>query len=133
MNEQKMAKPSIFLIVILGLLTAFGPFSIDMYLPALPEISRDFDTTTSNTQLTLTLFMVGLAVGQVFVGPLSDFIGRKRPLMVALIVYTVASILCVFAPNIYVMMALRFVQGFTGGAGAVISGQFPVTYIKVKL
>lgn len=121
MNEQKMAKPSIFLIVILGLLTAFGPFSIDMYLPALPEISRDFDTTTSNTQLTLTLFMVGLAVGQVFVGPLSDFIGRKRPLMVALIVYTVASILCVFAPNIYVMMALRFVQGFTGGAGAVIS------------
>lgn len=133
MNEQKMAKPSIFLIVILGLLTAFGPFSIDMYLPALPEISRDFDTTTSNTQLTLTLFMVGLAVGQVFVGPLSDFIGRKRPLMVALIVYTVASILCVFAPNIYVMMALRFVQGFTGGAGAVISRQFPVTYIKVKL
>ncbi len=121
MNEQKMAKPSLFLIVILGLLTAFGPFSIDMYLPALPEISRDFDTTTSNTQLTLTLFMVGLAVGQVFVGPLSDFIGRKRPLMVALIVYTVASILCVFAPNIYVMMALRFVQGFTGGAGAVIS------------
>ena len=124
MNEQKMAKPSIFLIVILGLLTAFGPFSIDMYLPALPEISRDFDTTTSNTQLTLTLFMVGLAVGQVFVGPLSDFIGRKRPLMVALIVYTVASILCVFAPNIYVMMALRFVQGFTGGAGQLFPGNF---------
>ncbi len=121
MNEQKMAKPSLFLIIILGLLTAFGPFSIDMYLPALPEISRDFDTTTSNTQLTLTLFMVGLAIGQVFVGPLSDFIGRKKPLMVALIVYTIASILCVFAPNIYIMMALRFIQGFTGGAGAVIS------------
>ncbi|MBO3061773.1 MULTISPECIES: multidrug effflux MFS transporter [Mammaliicoccus] len=121
MNEQKMTKPSLFLIVILGLLTAFGPFSIDMYLPALPEISHDFDTTTSNTQLTLTLFMIGLAIGQVFVGPLSDFIGRKKPLMVALIVYTIASVLCVFAPNIYIMMALRFIQGFTGGAGAVIS------------
>nr|WP_263314966.1 multidrug effflux MFS transporter [Mammaliicoccus sp. Marseille-Q6498] len=121
MNEQKMAKPSLVLIVILGLLTAFGPLSIDMYLPALPEISREFDTSTSNTQLTLTMFMIGLAVGQVFVGPLSDFIGRKKPLMVALIIYAVASILIVFAPNIYVVMALRFIQGFTGGAGAVIS------------
>lgn len=121
MVEQKKAKPSLFLIIILGLLTAFGPFSIDMYLPALPEISNDFNTSTSNTQLTLTLFMIGLAIGQVFVGPLSDFIGRKKPLMVALVVYTIASILCVFAPNIYVVMALRFVQGFTGGAGAVIS------------
>lgn len=121
MIEQKKAKPSLFLIIILGLLTAFGPFSIDMYLPALPEISNDFNTSTSNTQLTLTLFMIGLAIGQVFVGPLSDFIGRKKPLMVALVVYTIASILCVFAPNIYVVMALRFVQGFTGGAGAVIS------------
>lgn len=121
MIEQKKAKPSLFLIIILGLLTAFGPFSIDMYLPALPEISNDFNTSTSNTQLTLTLFMIGLAIGQVFVGPLSDFIGRKKPLMIALVVYTIASILCVFAPNIYVMMALRFVQGFTGGAGAVIS------------
>lgn len=121
MIEQKKAKPSLFLIIILGLLTAFGPFSIDMYLPALPEISNDFNTSTSNTQLTLTLFMIGLAIGQVFVGPLSDFIGRKKPLMIALVVYTIASILCIFAPNIYVMMALRFVQGFTGGAGAVIS------------
>lgn len=121
MIEQKKAKPSLFLIIILGLLTAFGPFSIDMYLPALPEISNDFNTSTSNTQLTLTLFMIGLAIGQVFVGPLSDFIGRKKPLMVALVVYTIASILCVFAPNIYVVMALRFIQGFTGGAGAVIS------------
>src|SRR5699024_11718062 len=91
MIEQKKAKPSLFLIIILGLLTAFGPFSIDMYLPALPEISNDFNTSTSNTQLTLTLFMIGLAIGQVFVGPLSDFIGRKKPLMVALVVYTIRS------------------------------------------
>lgn len=121
MNNHQVAKPSLFLIVILGLLTAFGPLSIDMYLPALPEISNDFSTSTSNTQLTLTLFMIGLAVGQVFVGPLSDFIGRKKPLMVALFAYTIASLLCVFAPNIYVVMILRFIQGFTGGAGAVIS------------
>lgn len=121
MSENKMAKPSLFLIIILGLLTAFGPFSIDMYLPALPEISRDFNTTTSHTQLTLTLFMLGLAIGQVFIGPLSDVIGRKKPLIVVLIIYSVASILCVFAPNIYIVMALRFIQGFTGGAGAVIS------------
>ncbi|GGI40977.1 multidrug effflux MFS transporter [Mammaliicoccus stepanovicii] len=121
MTEQKMAKPSLFLIIILGLLTAFGPLSIDMYLPALPQISQDYSTTTSNTQLTLTLFMIGLAIGQVFIGPLSDFVGRKKPLIIVLAIYAIASILCVFAPNIYVVMALRFVQGFTGGAGAVIS------------
>ncbi|NQD97657.1 multidrug effflux MFS transporter [Staphylococcus xylosus] len=120
-NYQEQRKQSLLFIIILGALTAIGALSIDMFLPGLPQIQSDFNTTTSNSQLTLSLFMIGLALGNLFVGPISDAMGRKTPLVVAMLLFTMASIGIIFVENIWVMIALRFVQGFCGGAGAVIS------------
>ncbi|MCI2774775.1 multidrug effflux MFS transporter [Staphylococcus petrasii] len=120
-EEQRQNKHSLLFIIILGALTAIGALSIDMFLPGLPELKKDFNTTTSNAQLTLSLFMIGLGLGNLFVGPISDSIGRKKPLVIAMIIFTLASLGIVFVHNIWIMVFLRFVQGFTGGAGAVIS------------
>ncbi len=120
-NKQTQHKQSLLFVIILGALTAIGALSIDMFLPGLPQIQSDFSTTTSNSQLTLSLFMIGLALGNLFVGPISDAIGRKTPLVVAMSLFTLASIGIIFVDNIWLMIALRFVQGFCGGAGAVIS------------
>lgn len=120
-NYQEQHKNSLLFVIILGALTAIGALSIDMFLPGLPQIQSDFNTTTSNSQLTLSLFMIGLALGNLFVGPISDSIGRKTPLIVAMALFTLASIGIIFVDNICLMIALRFVQGFCGGAGAVIS------------
>ncbi len=120
-NYQEQHKNSLLFVIILGALTAIGALSIDMFLPGLPQIQSDFNTTTSNSQLTLSLFMIGLALGNLFVGPISDSIGRKTPLIVAMALFTSASIGIIFVDNIWLMIALRFVQGFCGGAGAVIS------------
>ncbi|MNU73495.1 Bicyclomycin resistance protein [compost metagenome] len=107
--------------VILGSLSAFGPLSIDMYLPSLPRLTADLHTTASLTQLTLTAFLLGLALGQLVVGPLSDVKGRRSPLMISLAVYAVSSLLCVFSPSIGVLIVLRFLQGISGAAGIVLS------------
>ncbi|MDK9844122.1 MAG: multidrug effflux MFS transporter [Staphylococcus equorum] len=120
-NYQEQHKNFLLFVIILGALTAIGALSIDMFLPGLPQIQSDFNTTTSNSQLTLSLFMIGLALGNLFVGPISDSIGRKTPLIVAMALFTLASIGIIFVDNIWLMIALRFVQGFCGGAGAVIS------------
>ncbi|MDW4207655.1 multidrug effflux MFS transporter [Staphylococcus saprophyticus] len=120
-NKQTQHKQSLLFVIILGALTAIGALSIDMFLPGLPQIQSDFSTTTSNSQLTLSLFMIGLALGNLFVGPISDAIGRKTPLVVAMSLFTLGSIGIIFVDNIWLMIALRFVQGFCGGAGAVIS------------
>lgn len=109
------------LIFILGALTAIAPLSIDMYLPALPALSRDFSTGATQAQLTLTACVVGLAVGQVVAGPLSDTLGRRRPLLVGMAAYSIASLLCVIAPSVEMFIALRFVQGAVGAAGIVIA------------
>ncbi|OCX34521.1 multidrug effflux MFS transporter [Staphylococcus haemolyticus] len=119
--EQKQKKNSPLFIIILGALTAIGALSIDMFLPGLPELKNDFNTTTANSQLTLSLFMIGLGLGNLFVGPISDSIGRKKPLVISMIIFALASLGIVFVENIWIMVFLRFVQGFTGGAGAVIS------------
>lgn len=119
--EQKQKKNSPLFIIILGALTAIGALSIDMFLPGLPELKNDFNTTTANAQLTLSLFMIGLGLGNLFVGPISDSIGRKKPLVISMIIFALASLGIVFVENIWIMVILRFVQGFTGGAGAVIS------------
>lgn len=119
--EQKQKKNSPLFIIILGALTAIGALSIDMFLPGLPELKNDFNTTTANAQLTLFLFMIGLGLGNLFVGPISDSIGRKKPLVISMIIFALASLGIVFVENIWIMVFLRFVQGFTGGAGAVIS------------
>src|SRR6266705_566720 len=110
-----------WLVFILGALSAFGPLSIDMYLPALPSLSRDFGTGASQAQLTLSACLLGLALGQVIAGPISDALGRRRPLLVGLTAYALASLLCVVAPSVYVLVALRFIQGLAGAAGIVIA------------
>ncbi|HBC9197157.1 TPA: multidrug effflux MFS transporter [Staphylococcus aureus] len=122
MNDlTQFNKHSPIFIIILGSLTAIGALSIDMFLPGLPDIRNDFQTTTSNAQLTLSMFMIGLAFGNLFAGPISDSTGRRKPLIIAMIIFTLASLGIVFVHNIWLMVALRFLQGVTGGAAAVIS------------
>ncbi|MEU9022375.1 multidrug effflux MFS transporter [Actinomadura sp. NPDC048394] len=111
----------IVLIGVLGALTAMAPLSIDMYLPALPKVASDLSTGAVQAQLTLTACVVGLAVGQAVAGPLSDALGRRRPLLIGLAAYAVASLLCVAAPNVETLIALRVVQGAAGAAGIVIA------------
>src|SRR5947209_4111624 len=109
------------LVLIIGALSAFGPLSLDMYLPALPSLSRDLGSGASQAQLTLTACLLGLASGQVIAGPQSDALGRRRPLLVGLLGYAVSSALCAVAPSVPVLIVLRLVQGLTGAAGIVIA------------
>ncbi|HLS67127.1 MAG TPA: Bcr/CflA family efflux MFS transporter, partial [Pseudogracilibacillus sp.] len=125
MNEGQlvqMKRPSrLVLVLILGSLTAFGPLSMDMYLPALPAVTADLQTNASLTQLSITTCLLGLAAGQIIFGPLSDFQGRRKPLLVTIILYAVSSVLCAISPNIWFFVAVRFLQGLTASAGIVIS------------
>lgn len=109
------------LALLLGTLAAMGPLTIDMYLPSFPTIVTSFGTTPSLVQVSLTATLVGIGLGQLVLGPMSDVHGRKKPLVAALIVYLAASILCAFAPNIGLFIAARFLQGFAASAGIVIS------------
>ena len=118
-NNQTRIKYGI--IALLGMLTAIGPLSLDMYLPALPVISGDMETSASLVQASLTSCLIGLALGQLMFGPLSDIQGRKRPLLMTLLIYAVISVLCAFQTNVWIFIILRFIQGFTGAAGIVIA------------
>ncbi|MGQ0839748.1 multidrug effflux MFS transporter [Actinokineospora sp.] len=109
------------LALILGGMTAFGPLSIDMYLPAFPVMATQLGTGQSQVQLTLTAFMIGLAAGQAVAGPLSDSFGRRRPLLVGLVLYTASSLLCAIAPSVYALAGLRLAQGLSAAAGIVIA------------
>jgi MFS transporter, DHA1 family, multidrug resistance protein len=109
------------LFVLLGSLTAFGPLSIDMYLPALPAIARDLAASEFVVQLTLTACLIGLALGQIVAGPLSDSLGRRRPLLIGVAGYVVVSLLCAIAPSAWLLVVLRLIQGLTGAAGIVIA------------
>jgi MFS transporter, DHA1 family, multidrug resistance protein len=111
----------LWMAIILGSLAAVGPLSIDMYLPALPQIANDFHSNPSLVQLSLTFFLLGLASGQLLSGPLSDVYGRRKPLLIGLITYFVVSLLCVFSPSIWTFILLRLIQGLAGAAGIVIS------------
>ena len=122
MTQDKISKSKrLWLALILGVLSAFGPFSLDMYLPALPILADDLQTSASYAQLSLTACMFGLALGQLFAGPLSDVKGRRFPLIGGLVLFSIASILCIVAPSIETFIALRFIQGAAGAAGIVIS------------
>lgn len=112
---------NLFLYLLLGLLTAFGPFVTDMYLPSLPAMVSYFGTTSSMVQLGLTTSFMGLAVGQVFFGPLSDKYGRRPLLLVAMGLFIASTIICIFAPTIQVFVLFRFIQGVAGAGGIVIS------------
>lgn len=109
------------LVVILGALSTFAPLAIDMYLPALPALTADLHASASEVQLTLTACFVGLALGQIVAGSLSDAYGRRRPLLIGLAAFAWASLLCVAAPSVGVLIALRVVQGAAGAVGIVIS------------
>jgi DHA1 family bicyclomycin/chloramphenicol resistance-like MFS transporter len=109
------------LALILGAFVALGPLTIDMYLPALPSITRQLGTTSSAVQLTLTGTLVGLGLGQLILGPLSDALGRRRPLLAGTALHVLASLLVLIAPNIAVLGALRLLQGLGAAAGAVIA------------
>jgi DHA1 family bicyclomycin/chloramphenicol resistance-like MFS transporter len=103
------------------LITAIAPLATDMYVPAFPLVGRDLTATTTEVQLTLTTFFVGMALGQLIGGPASDRIGRRTPLLVSLAVLAAASAVCAFGPTIAVMMLARLVQGFSGGWAMVIA------------
>ena len=111
----------VWLVLVLGSLSAFGPLSIDMYLPALPQLSDDFHVGASTAQLTLTACLAGLALGQLVAGPLSDRFGRRAPLLAGLALFVVSSLLCAAAPSAAALIGLRFVQGIGGAAGIAIS------------
>lgn len=111
----------LFLLILLGMLTAFGPFVTDMYLPSLPAMGEYFNTTSSMVQLGLTTSMIGLAVGQIFFGPLSDRYGRRLPLVVAMWLFIVSTVCCLFSQNIGQFVAFRLIQGVAGAGGIVIS------------
>jgi MFS transporter, DHA1 family, multidrug resistance protein len=109
------------LVFLLGGLSAFGPLSLDMYLPAFPALGAELHAAPSHVQLTLTACLVGLATGQLVAGPASDARGRRRPLLVGLAGYALGSALCAAAPSIWALVALRLCQGFAGAAGIVIA------------
>lgn len=108
------------LLVTLALLSAVAPFATDLYLPAFPEMVTDLHTSPTNVQLTLTTFLIGLALGQLIFGPLSDRYGRVRPLLIGAAICVAASVVAVLAPTIEVLIAARLAQGLTGAAGMVI-------------
>jgi DHA1 family bicyclomycin/chloramphenicol resistance-like MFS transporter len=124
-DDQEADRPAVSLsAVVLGavvLVTAIAPLATDMYVPAFPLVGRDLAASASQVQLTLTTFFVGMALGQLVGGPVSDRLGRRRPLLVSLAVLVAASALCAASPGIAVMMAARLVQGFAGGWAMVIA------------
>ncbi|MDT5216897.1 MAG: transporter, family, multidrug resistance protein [Mycobacterium sp.] len=109
------------MIVVLGLLVALGPLTIDMYLPALPRIADELSVSSSVAQLTLTGTLAGLALGQLVIGPLSDSLGRRRPLMAGITLHMVASVMCLFAPNIATLGLARGLQGVGAAAAMVVA------------
>ncbi len=110
-----------FLILILGTLTALGPFSIDMYLPSFPAIAKDLQTTVARVSLSLSGFFIGISAGQLLYGPLLDRFGRKKPLYIGLAIYILASFGCLSVHSIEALIVLRFVQAIGGCAAGVAS------------
>ena len=119
MKLSKRAR--LFLIVFLGVMSAMAPLSTDMYLPALPVMSQEFGISASLTQLTLTMTMLGMAFGQMLMGPVSDRYGRRVPLLLGMILFTVATTGCFLAQDIKVFLAFRLLQGMAGASGIVIA------------
>jgi DHA1 family bicyclomycin/chloramphenicol resistance-like MFS transporter len=109
------------MIILLGVMVALGPLTIDMYLPALPKIADDLAVSSSVVQLTLTGTLAGLGLGQLIIGPLSDSLGRRRPLMAGIVLHMLASLLCLFASNIAVLGVARGLQGMGAAAGMVVA------------
>ncbi|WP_444948110.1 multidrug effflux MFS transporter [Micromonospora ureilytica] len=117
---RRQARITSALVATVIFLTAIAPLATDMYVPAFPRVAGDLTASATQVQLTLTTFFVGMALGQLIGGPVSDQRGRRRPLIAAIVLMSVASIVCALAPSIGVMMVARLVQGFSGGWAMVI-------------
>jgi MFS transporter, DHA1 family, multidrug resistance protein len=109
------------MLAVLGALSSFGPLSMDMYLPSTPTIAANLHASQSLVQLTLSGCLAGLAVGQLVAGPVSDGLGRKKPLLAGLVAFTVLSVACAAAPDIGALIVFRFLQGMAGAGGVVLS------------
>ena len=121
MTVMNKENSKVFLLILLGMLSAFGPFVTDMYLPSLPVMADYFATNSSMVQLGLTTSMIGLALGQIFFGPLSDKYGRRPLLLASMVLFVLSTVCCLFAPDIYSFVTLRLIQGIAGAGGIVIS------------
>ena len=120
-GELMSTRQRVKLVLVLGALIAIGPLTIDMYLPALPAITVDLSATAAQVQLTLTGTLLGLALGQLVIGPLSDKLGRRTPLLAGVAVHVLASVLCVIAPNLETLGTLRVLQGLGAAASMVVA------------
>jgi MFS transporter, DHA1 family, multidrug resistance protein len=118
--NRNQARLTAGLVATVVFLTAIAPLATDMYVPAFPQVADDLSATATQVQLTLTTFFAGMGLGQLIGGPVSDQRGRRWPLLAAIVVMTLASVVCALSPSIAVMMAARFVQGFSGGWAMVI-------------
>ena len=114
------ASVSLRLVLILGLLSAIGPFAIDMYLPALPQIGSSLNAQVGAVQASLTAFFLSVGLGQLLYGPVSDMMGRKPPLYFGLILFAASSVGCALAPNIETLVVFRFLQGLGAAAGMAV-------------
>lgn len=121
MNEKISTVKKWWLVFFMGVVSATGPLSMDMYLPGLPEMQRAFHSSASTLQLSITFCLIGLAVGQLIVGPISDRIGRRVPLVVGFGLYAVTSLMLIFTTNIYLFIGIRLIQGLAGSTGQVLS------------
>jgi DHA1 family bicyclomycin/chloramphenicol resistance-like MFS transporter len=119
-RDRDRARLTSGLVATVVFLTAIAPLATDMYVTAFPRVASDLSGTATQVQLTLTTFFIGMALGQLVGGPVSDQRGRRRPLLAAVLVMTLASVVCAVTPTIGVMMAARFVQGLAGGWAMVI-------------
>ena len=130
-TENMTKRKRSLLILILGLLSAIGPFSIDMYLPGFPTIATDLHTTVDNVSYSLSSFFIGICVGQLICGPLLDRFGRKRPLYIGLVIYILASLACAISNSVELLIGFRFLQALGGcvgmvAPGAIVRDVFPV-------
>jgi DHA1 family bicyclomycin/chloramphenicol resistance-like MFS transporter len=132
MGPKEMNHPFRFALL-LATFSALGPFSFDMYLPSFPQIMTYFGTKASTVQLSLTACLLGLAFGQIIMGALSDVYGRRKPLIIAMIIYFLSSFGCAFAPNIVVFIMLRFIQGFAVSAGSISNAIVRDSYNGIEL
>lgn len=107
--------------LMLAVFCALGPFTVDMYLSSFPQIMKFFETNASVVQATLTSALMGLSLGQIVIGPLSDVHGRRKPLVFSMILFFLSSVGCAISPNVFIFIALRFIQGFSASAGLVIA------------
>jgi DHA1 family bicyclomycin/chloramphenicol resistance-like MFS transporter len=120
MNKKVNNRPLNFALL-LAVFCALGPFTVDMYLSSFPQIMKFFETNTSMVQASLTSALLGLSLGQIIIGPLSDVHGRRKPLLLSMILFIISSFDCAFSPNVEAFIALRFIQGFSASAGLVIA------------